>query len=188
MTIPYVSYYDNVLPAELCQKIIDRFESNPQMQESTVLDDHRSFTEINITKHKEWEDVQDTLLNTMQYYLGRYMQQFKIDPKCWPKEVGYEMFRMKRYLPNDHDEFKFHVDVENYDSARRFLVFFFYLNDVAEGGETAFQQNRNTEIELKVKPVQGRLLVFPPLWTHPHIGMKPISGPKYILGSYLHYV
>jgi hypothetical protein len=124
----------------------------------------------------------------MQYNLGKYMTQFDIDPKAWPEQVGYEMFRMKRYLPNDRDEFRYHVDVQDYATARRFLVYFFYLNDVEEGGETAFQHNRKSPILAKVKPTKGRLLMFPPLWTHPHIGMKPISGPKYIIGGYLHYV
>lgn len=189
MTINYVSYYDNVLPKEMCQEIIDKFEASPDQQEETLLDGHRSFKEINITKHyDDWKLYQDKLLDVMQGYLGRYMVQFGIDKKSWPENVGYEQFRMKRYLPNDKDEFAFHVDVGNYQSARRFLVFFWYLNDVEEGGETAFQQNQQAPIEMKVKPQAGRLLIFPPLWTHPHIGMRPISGPKYIIGGYLHYV
>lgn len=186
--INFVTYYDEALSEELCRDIIDRFESNESQQESTVLDGHRSFNEINITLNTGWEDIQNKLLDVMQVALGRYMSHHNIDSKAWPESVGYEHFRMKKYLPNNTDEFKFHVDVQDYDTARRFLVFFFYLNDVTEGGETAFQPNRKSEIELKVKPVTGRLLIFPPLWTHPHIGMKPISGPKYILGSYLHYV
>lgn len=184
----YVTYYDNSMDKELCQEIIDRFEKNIDQQEDTILKGHRSFKEINITKHENWKDINDKLLDMMQFNLGKYMAQFNIDSKAWPEQVGYEMFRMKRYLPNDEDEFSFHVDVQDYATARRFLVYFFYLNDVEEGGETAFQYNRNEKIILKVKPVAGRLLMFPPLWTHPHIGMKPISGPKYIIGGYLHYV
>ena len=36
---------------------------------------------------------------------------------------------MKKYMPNNIDEFKEHVDVGDYASARRFLVFFLYLDD-----------------------------------------------------------
>ena len=32
-------------------------------------------------------------------------------------------------MPNDIDEFNDHVDVGNHESAKRFLAFFFYLND-----------------------------------------------------------
>ena len=38
-----------------------------------------------------------------------------------------------------------------------------------------------------ISPRATRLLVFPPFWTHPHAGLKPISGPKYVMMSYLHY-
>ena len=184
----YVTYYDNAIAPELCDQIVGRFEKHVEHQEDTILDGHRSFKEINISAHEEWKDIHETLFGLMQYNLGKYMKQFNIDPKAWPEQVGYEMFRMKRYMPNGKDEFRYHVDVQDYATARRFLVYFFYLNDVEEGGETAFQYNRESPILTKVKPVKGRLLMFPPLWTHPHIGMKPISGPKYIIGGYLHYV
>lgn len=184
----YVTYYDDAMDKKLCDEIIKRFENNVEQQESTVLKGHRSFKEINITRHENWKDINEKLLDLMQYNLGKYMAEFNIDQKAWPEQVGYEMFRIKKYLPNDEDEFAFHVDVQDYATARRFLVYFFYLNDVADGGETAFQYNRKQTILQKIKPVAGRLLMFPPLWTHPHIGMKPISGPKYIIGGYLHYV
>ena len=44
---------------------------------------------------------------------------------------------LKDILPNDKDEFKEHVDVGDYASARRFLVFFLYLNDNF-GGQNIF--------------------------------------------------
>jgi hypothetical protein len=183
----YVAYYDNVLNPNYCKEIISKFEKNVEQQETTFLENHRSFTEINITKNS-WTNIQNTLMNVMQKHKIKYMQQFDIDPMVWPDDLGYEQFRMKRYLPDGKDEFAFHVDVGNHSSAKRFLVFFWYLNTVEEGGETAFQINKKLPIETKIKPVVGRLLMFPPLWTHPHIGMKPISGPKYIIGGYLHYV
>jgi len=62
------------------------------------------------------------------------------------------------------------------------------LNDVNEGGETVFQLNREVSPSIKVQPKTGKLLMFPPLWTHPHLALPPVSGPKYIVGGYLHYV
>ena len=63
-----------------------------------------------------------------------------------------------------------------------------HRNDVAEGGETTFQESKDSRIQFSCKPTSGRMIAFPPFWTHPHTGMKPISGPKYIIGTYLHYV
>lgn len=185
----YVSSWDNVIPRDKCAEIIERFESKKDQHEDTLLAGHRHFTEINITKHlDDWGDVQNLMLDEMQFYLGQYMRQWQIDGKNWPTDLAYEQFRMKRYLPNGQDEFKLHVDVGDYASARRFLVMFFYLNDVAEGGETVFQNNIGTPVKHSVSPAAGRMIIFPPFWTFPHAGLKPISGPKYIIGGYLHYL
>jgi len=138
----YISYWDDVLTKEQCSMIIDRFEKNVDQQEDTLLEGHRHFKELNITEHlDDWSDVQDFLLDKMQEYLAKYKTIFGLDENVWPKDLGFEQFRIKKYEPNDKDEFAFHVDVGNHASARRFLVFFWYLNDVEEGGETTFQKN-----------------------------------------------
>jgi hypothetical protein len=66
-------------------------------------------------------------------------------------------------------------------TSRRFISFFWYLNDVAEGGETEF-------VDLTIKPEAGKLVIFPPLWMFPHKGNPPISNEKYLLSTYLHYL
>ena len=102
--------------------------------------------------------------------------------KQWPEKYGFEQVRFKKYEDNDKDEFREHVDVTDYNSARRFLVFFLYLNN-NDGGETTFP-----EYDIKIKPETGKVLMFPPLWTYKHTAEKPKNQPKYIVGSYLHYV
>jgi len=69
----------------------------------------------------------------------------------------------------------------NIESAKRFLVFFIYLDD-NERGETNFPQ-----LGLASPCKQGSLLMFPPLWPWVHAGMKPVKKSKYMIGSYLHY-
>lgn len=64
----------------------------------------------------------------------------------------------------------------------RFLNILFYLNDVEEGGETQFYFDDCT---ITVPPRKGRIVMFPPLWTHIHAGLKPISGNKYICNGHL---
>jgi hypothetical protein len=88
---------------------------------------------------------------------------------------------MKKYEA-DKGEFKEHIDATNIESSKRFLVFFAYLND-GDGGGTTFTKNN-----LTIDRESGKLIMFPPLWTHPHKGDKPIGNPKYIIGSYLHFL
>ena len=96
---------------------------------------------------------------------------------------------MKLYLDNDFYRFDTHVDVINYETSRRFLAFFIYLNDVDEGGETEFVgfNKEGTYIPYKIQPKRGRLLMFPPMWPWLHAGHKPVSNKKYLIHSYCHY-
>lgn len=144
-----------------------------------------SFDELNISRTPGWETHHQVLLNYAQYFEEVYKSTLNIPKYAWPVNHGFEQFRMKKYSNNDYDRFDQHVDVRDYASARRFLVFFWYLNNVEKGGETAFYFN---DCEIHVKPKAGRLIMFPPMWTHPHAGLRPISGSKFIVGGYLHLI
>ena len=85
-------------------------------------------------------------------------------------------------MPNGKEFFSPHVDCTRLDNSKRFLVFFLYLNNNFDG-RTSF-----SEYDMQVYPKAGRLLMFPPTWTYLHAGFKPKLEPKYIIGSYLHYV
>src|SRR5210317_1029024 len=179
----YIKTYDNVLTKDQCQHLIDKFEDSASQQVKTILDGHMSFTGINISMHDDWQEYSDILFPKFRELVDKYTKDVNIDNiKQWPEKFGFEQIRFKKYEPNGEDEFKTHVDVTNYNSARRFLVFFMYLND-NDGGETTFP-----DYDIKIKPEVGKVLVFPPLWTFKHTGEKPINQPKYIIGSYLHYV
>ena len=58
----------------------------------------------------------------------------------------------------------------------------FYLNNVDSGGKTIFPyQNK------EFTPNRGDVIIFPPTWEYPHLGEPPMSSPKYIMSTYLHY-
>lgn len=184
---PYVTVYDQVIPPQFCQKLIDKFNRNDHdEQRETVLKGVRHFMEVNISQF--WHDEHETFVAIVQeaWKVYQSINNITFDVQ-WPRQFGYEQFRMKRYLPNGLDEFALHTDVGSYGSARRFVSFLWYLNTVQEGGSTQFGFAQDKP-EATIPAVQGRLLMFPPLWTHPHWGCKPISGPKYIVSGYLHYI
>ena len=182
LTSKYIRTYDNVMTADQCQHLIDKFEDSQSQWVKTELENHRSFTEINVSMHEDWKEYATTIFTKLRGVLTDYIKDVNIDRiKQWPEKLGFEQIRFKKYEPNGEDEFKTHVDVTNYNSARRFLVFFMYLNN-NDGGETTFP-----DYDIKIKPQAGKVLVFPPMWTFRHAGQKPINQPKYIIGSYLHY-
>jgi len=183
---PYVSVFDEVLPRNFCHTLIEKFERNePNEQVETFYAGIRHFIEVNISQN--WPDEHLRLLAYLQEAWKVYQTMESLHCTQYPKQFGYEAFRMKRYLPNGHDEFALHTDVGSYASARRFVSFLFYLNTVEKGGETEFGKTQGNA-SVTIPAVAGRLLIFPPLWTHPHWGCKVVSGPKYIVSGYLHYI
>ena len=175
----YIQIYKNAIDDEYCDELINKFEieSNKETYDQGPM----SFTQVNLNQNK-WQGDIERLTSVFSNSLEQYKRDCIISEQMWPKRYAFEEIRLKKYLPNDKDEFKTHVDILRSLSAKRFLVYILYLNDVEEGGETYLRQQN-----IKVKPKEGRLLMFPPFWTHPHAGLKPIKGTKYIIMSYLHY-
>lgn len=66
------------------------------------------------------------------------------------------------------------------ETLHRVLLFQFYLNDVADGGETEFLYQKR-----KVEARQGRLVIAPAGFTHTHKGNVPASGDKYVATSWI---
>lgn len=66
------------------------------------------------------------------------------------------------------------------EALHRSLLFMFYLNDVAEGGQTEFYYQNKA-----IKPKAGRMVVAPAYFTHTHRGCTPVSNDKYILTSWV---
>ena len=88
---------------------------------------------------------------------------------------------MIKYQHKTEDQFKRHIDVGDHNSARRFLTYHMFLNEV-EGGEIVFD-----DIDFTVEPKQGRVVMFPSTWTFPHSYMPPKGDDKYAISTYLHY-
>lgn len=93
---------------------------------------------------------------------------------------------LQKYLAGSGAYHHWHSEVypqnASCESLHRVLLFMYYLNDVAEGGETEFYyQNR------KIAPQAGRLVIAPAGFTHTHKGHVARSGDKYIATSWILY-
>ncbi len=195
----YVRVYDDVIDKDLAQKCIDVFESNPDKHDRRDDDLRPQFTQLNFTQlYKESEESKvehEPLHYLLQTAFIGGMNLYKTEVNVgndFPDELALEEFRIKKYNPDGlgpcdspsgkPDQFAEHVDVRDYNSARRYLAFFLYLNE-PEMGETVFPKWHQW-----IKPKCGRMLVFPPTWMFRHEGRTCRKLPKYIVGSYLHYL
>lgn len=179
--LDYVKVYDNALPPEFCSGLIDLFEKNEDKQERYDNNGFPNFTQLNLTKYFGNTQMHNSLVQRALYFKNMYVKE--TNARLFPTKHGWEEIRMKRYKNDGNDRFDEHIDAADLNSSKRFLVMFWYLNDVNEGGETVFTDPMNISVQAKT----GRVLMFPPMWMYPHAGIAPKSNPKYIIGSYLHY-
>lgn len=177
----FVQVYDRALPSALCERMIESFEAlqrfqrpNGEGQRAGLEDSH--WTELDIGPLSD-AGFRAMLLDNMHSHLARYVQTLGLTIPVPPTDRTSELI-IKRYRPGGEDRFQPHFDSVG-EVSSRYLVFLWYLNDVAEGGETAF-----VDLDLEVKPQAGRLLMFPPYWMFQHAGRAPISNDKYILSTY----
>lgn len=172
----YIQVYDDVITKQTCDHLISLYDSAEAIHKKTICYD---FHEINMMQSKAFEDVSKQFVGLMQGIYQRYSSQFEF----FPKTRYFEEPRIKRYEPNK-GIFNWHTDNTTIESSKRILVMFFYLNDVEEGGETMFRFEPSMK-EVSVKPKTGSVVCFPPTWQYPHKGCTPISGPKYVISSYV---
>jgi hypothetical protein len=178
----YIRVYDHNLDASLCQKMIGSFHGLEKFQRRNGRGiraglEGSGWAELNVTRLSD-----DVFLNmfrqTIYAALARYNSDVGLSIAL-PNSTKFSDLIMKRYQPGGQDRFQLHFDAINH-VANRYLVFLWYLNDVAEGGETRFPQ-----LGQSVESRAGRLLMFPPYWMYQHEGLPPRAGDKYILSTYL---
>ena len=175
-TFHMVKAYDNILPDNICEYLIDLFETNKQHQHFINHDNCPCFTQVNINQIST--DVVRSLIPIIKDVYGRYQKD--TNNYYSPPLRELEEFRIKKYDTSGDQRFDEHVDVTDYDTSLRAVAFLFYLND--NDGNTIFPRHG-----LNIKPVSGKVVIFPPTWEYPHSGLPPKSNSKYIMSTYIHY-
>ena len=175
-TFHMVKAYDNILPDNICEYLIDLFETNKQHQHFINHDNCPCFTQVNINQISA--DVVRSLIPIIKDVYDRYRKD--TNNYYAPPIRQLEEFRIKKYDTSGDQRFDEHVDVTDYDTSLRAVAFLFYLND--NDGNTIFPRHG-----LNIKPVSGKVVIFPPTWEYPHSGLPPKSNSKYIMSTYIHY-
>lgn len=181
----YIRIYDESLAPSLCQQMIQSFEGLPRFQLRAGRGlraglEESAWTELNVSKLSD-ADFGLMFRNRIEAALERYNRDIGLVIPL-PNSGNHSDLIMKRYSPageGAEECFQLHWDSIHH-VANRYLVILWYLNDVAEGGETRFPQ-----IGVSVTPRTGRLLMFPPYWMYQHEALPPRSGAKYIASTYL---
>lgn len=178
----YVRVYDDDLPAEVTTRMVQSFQGLARFHQPNGRGfraglEQSAWIEVNVTRLSD-EGFRTFFRTKIDAALARYNADLGLGIPVPNSPLTADLI-LKRYRPGGAEHFQPHFD-SHAEHANRYLVLLWYLNDVAEGGETAFPQ-----LDLAVQPRTGRLLVFPPYWMYQHEGRPPISGDKFILSTYL---
>lgn len=172
------------LSAEFCGDAIQRFEAATGEhypgrigQAEVENQDIKRSTDLVVSGKPHWKDVDRALFTSLGKALGAMRTEHDFFRGRF-KDYGYAI---QRTLPGEY--FHWHVDGGSHSFADRQLVAIWYLNDVpGPGGETQFKHQ-----DISIKPESGKLLLFPPFWTHEHRGVTLQEGVKYIATTWVLY-
>ncbi|MEP6940079.1 MAG: 2OG-Fe(II) oxygenase [Rudaea sp.] len=178
----YVQWFDGALTPDFCERMVASFHQMPTHQTLNGRDAQTALTdstwvELNIQPH-----VDDAFMGFFFHIVDRYLAEYNARLPMLlpvPSRPLLEDLRIKRYRIEAQDKFQPHFDAGD-KHANRYMVFLWYLNDVAEGGETEFP-----DLGIRVQARAGRLLMFPPYWMFQHVGRPPVSNDKYIVSTYM---
>jgi hypothetical protein len=173
--------YD-ALPVDVCNEMVRRFEARENEQYEgrigqTVLKDRsiKKSTDLVISGKEHWSDIDQALFRSLSTAIREFREAYPYFKGPF-KDSGYAM---QRTAPGEF--YHWHIDGGSHEFSQRQLVAVWYLNDVpGPGGETEFLFQ-----ELKVRPQAGKLLLFPPFWTHEHRGATLQEGMKYIATTWV---
>jgi hypothetical protein len=189
------------LSGEVCQDIINLFESEERKYDGIThgglqknIKDTKDFVirENEAKWYKYYKLLHDELIRNSHMYINKLnenpsFQNVNQNTTSIYKHFSnlnfyHSGFMAQRYIIKEgryvyhHD---FAIDLAN--KKNRVITYLWYLNDVEEGGETDFP-----DINIKVKPETGKLVLFPASWDFPHCGKMPISSNKYIVTGWLY--
>ena len=173
----------DALPADVCREAIRRFEANTGQQypgrmgqAGAEAPDVKRSTDLRISGREDWRDIDRTLSEQLVTTFNAFAAEFPFFAANSFKDIGYNM---QRTLPGEY--YHWHVDSGPGAFSDRQLVAIWYLNDVpGPGGETEFPLQG-----VSIRPEQGKLVLFPPFWTHVHRGVTLQEGVKYIVTTWI---
>lgn len=184
----FIEEFPGAVALDFCEQIVARFERSPALAESRVkaksgehkLSNERTGTQLWMQEGgDEWRAVNDALapalISTMTAYATKYPG---LNALVRMNELECTMPVIERVMPGQG--FDWHSDQT--PTSRRVVAGLLYLRTVASGGRTEFAHQGSA-----VVPEAGKIVLFPPFWTHYHRGATPESGAKYALSFFWNY-
>tara|TARA_B100001287_G_scaffold276265_1_gene286472 strand:- start:1710 stop:2369 length:660 start_codon:yes stop_codon:yes gene_type:complete len=190
----FIEIFDNILSRDECKTIINKFDNFDKNRHSKIIEScsykqessckrevSKKCTQITFDLSKK-EDifyhrfVKKAILKSLPLYTKRYPF-LKIGGDCNEFHLT-SLYNFQKYTDGE-GYYKLHCE-HGPLAPYRMLVWTLYLNDAKSGTEFTTQKKI-------VKPKTGRMIIWPASWTHPHRGVTPNKGLKYILTGWWNF-
>lgn len=181
----YIEIFENAIPEELCDEILEEYSDQSEWLDSLVRDktddlsrkirnckqiDLSKDHSIEINKSKR-EKIDRMIFDCVSKVVNKYSnihQYFMIET-----DTGFNLLK--------YDEGGFYTQhVDSYKNEQRSISCSLQLNDDYEGGEFSFFDRK-----LKYKSKKGSAIIFPSNFMYPHEIMPIIKGTRYSIVTWL---
>lgn len=188
----FIGIYDGFISDSACDEAINLFKQHesfnkvysridegftPDEKDDVsllVTPDHVTEIEFSINRLKP-------LMIGFKEALKRYCDETNI-LKYVGENIKLDYLKIQKTLPTQGYHI-WHVEKGcSSESNNRVLAFTIYLNDLEDGGETEFLLQSK-----RVKPIKGRIAIWPAGFPYVHRGNPPLNNEKYIITSWLSY-
>lgn len=187
MNPDFIGVYEKAVPHDMCQKIINYFEDNRNLQfrgrfikdgEIQRLPEVKDSIDMTLDLFDEI-DPSVILRRTIQFYTDQYLHKYR-STFLVSSFSAERQYNVQRYKPGQG----YHaLHCENYGpGVNRVLAWALYLNTVTDGGGTYF-----SEYDKTIDAVEGTFTIFPAFWTHTHKGIVSNTETKYIATGWYSY-
>jgi len=182
----WIGSFDNYLDPKICDFLISYFEKHKnslaydRFSSEKVPKKEKNDLCLGVSKFNNWFKEMSILCDAVTECLNLYERDTNVIKYCNLSELHFTDIKIQKTVPTGgyhswHTERSYTNNL-----CTRVLVFTVYLNDINEGGETEFLLMKQ-----RVKPVKGRISIFPAYFPFVHRGNPPLQEDKYIVTSWL---
>ena len=185
----FIYEIENALSPEMCDKMIKKFQNDdrkgPSLTHGGLNIGTRKSTNLHFSGLGDWKDMDDYMFKVFSKALEEYHTYVsgytsKEMSNGFFDDVKDEGYFVQEFRPGEY--YHWHTDDHSKGNIPRNFTMLLYLNTLEEdqGGCTEFWVGK------KVRPKQGKLLIFPSGWTYIHRG-APVKngGVKYVCGTWM---
>jgi len=184
----FIGIYDKALPSSDCKDIIEWTETQSLQRGLTQSCDGEFLYD---PKFKDSWDASGKFSNKnfvdlkIRHALNKYTPSYRrsyptldsLDP--W---IVYNHYNIQKYDPGGGYYMLHCENAGGRDDSKRVLAWMIYLNNVTDKGGTYFSSYNKT-----IKAKEGRLVIWPAYFTHPHKGVVSKTQTKYIATGWYNF-